>query len=136
MSEIQTITAADAAATPVTHSFVPRRVSGDLATFAEKSASHPSGYWGLGVSLRDPQSGNGSRVYRQKVTFDMPVMATETINGIDVPKVLYTLRFTGDMILPADSTLQNRKDFRKLLVGILDNALVKSTIEDLDPIYG
>jgi hypothetical protein len=66
----------------------------------------------------------------------MPVMATETINGIDVPKVLYTLRFTGDMILPADSTLQNRKDFRKLLVGILDNALVKSTIEDLDPIYG
>lgn len=136
MSVISTITAADAAATPVNHSFVPRRVVGDLATFSEKSATHPSGYWSLGVSLRDPQSGNGSKVYRQKITFDMPVLVTETLNGVDVPKVLYTLRFTGDMILPADSTLQNRKDFRKLLVGVLDNALVKSTIEDLDPIYG
>jgi hypothetical protein len=136
VSEISTITVADAAATPVNHDFVPRRVSGDLATFAEKSASHPSGYWGLGISLRDPQSGNGSKVYRQKVTFDMPVIVDETINGVAVPKLLYTLRFTGDMILPADCTLQNRKDFRKMITGIFDHALVKSTIEDLDPIYG
>jgi hypothetical protein len=132
---ITTITAADAAATPVNHDFLPSRVDGDIAKFNEKSASHASGYWPLTLSLREPTAQNGSRVYRSQVNLAIPVLVTETINGVAVPKVAYTLRFNGEFILPADSTTQNRKDLRKLVVGVLDNALTKDVIEGLNSIY-
>jgi hypothetical protein len=54
------------------------------------------------------------------------------INGVSVPKVAYTMRFSGEMILPQDTTLQNRKDFRKEIAGIFDNSTFKSVVEDLN----
>jgi hypothetical protein len=62
----------------------------------------------------------------------MPVLVTEVINGVSVPKVAYTMRANVELILPQDSTLQNRKDLRKILEGLIGNALVKSVVEDLD----
>lgn len=135
MGAITTITAADAAATPVTHSFEPSRIDGDVAKFTEKTATHASGYWPLTVSLREPSASNGSRVYRSQVNLALPILVTETINGVSVPRVAYTMRVNVEFILPNDSTLQNRKDLRKLTVGILDHALVKDAIENLNPIY-
>jgi hypothetical protein len=130
--DITTIVVPDAAATPVNHTFNPNKIDGDTARWNEKSATHASGYWSLGISLRDPAGSNGSRVYRSQLSFAMPVLVTEVINGVSVPKVAYTLRSNVEFILPQDSTLQNRKDLRKLLVGIIDSALFKSVVEDLD----
>jgi hypothetical protein len=62
----------------------------------------------------------------------VPVLVTEVINGVSVPKVAYTMRANVELILPQDSTLQNRKDLRKILEGLIGNALVKSVVEDLD----
>jgi hypothetical protein len=130
--DITTIVVPDAAATPINHTFNPNKIDGDTARWNEKSATHASGYWSLGISLRDPAGSNGSRVYRSQLSFAMPVLVTEVINGVSVPKVAYTLRSNVEFILPQDSTLQNRKDLRKLLVGIIDSALFKSVVEDLD----
>jgi hypothetical protein len=106
---------------------------GDTGRWSEKSAAHASGYWSLSVTLRDPVNGsNGSRVYRAQVNFSQPVLVTEVINGVSVPKVAYTMRFSGEMILPQDTTLQNRKDFRKEIAGIFDNSTFKSVVEDLN----
>jgi len=130
--DITTIVVPDAAATPVNHTFVPSKIDGDTARWNEKSATHASGYWTLAISLRDPQTSNGSRVYRSKVDVAMPVLVTEVINGVSIPKVAYTMRASAEFIEPQDSTLQNRKDLKKILVGILNGAVATSVIEDLD----
>lgn len=130
--DITTITVPDAATTPVNHTFGPNKIDGDTARWNEKSASHASGYWTLALSLRDPAGSNGSRVYRSQLSLNVPVLVTEVINGVSVPKVAYTMRANVELILPQDSTLQNRKDLRKVLEGLIGNALVKSVVEDLD----
>jgi hypothetical protein len=130
--DITTITVPDAATTPVNHTFGPNKIDGDTARWNEKSASHASGYWTLALSLRDPAGSNGSRVYRSQLSLNVPVLVTEVINGVSVPKVAYTMRANVELILPQDSTLQNRKDLRKILEGLIGNALVKSVVEDLD----
>ena len=130
--DITTITVPDAATTPVNHTFVANKIDGDTARWNEKSASHASGYWTLALSLRDPAGSNGSRVYRSQLSLNVPVLVTEVINGVSVPKVAYTMRANVELILPQDSTLQNRKDLRKVLEGLIGNALVKSVVEDLD----
>lgn len=131
--DITTITVPDAATTPVNHTFVPNKIDGDTARWVEKSATHASGYWPLSISLRDPVGSNGSsKVYRAGLNFSQPVLVTEVINGVSQPKLAYTMRFIGEFLIPQDTTLQNRKDFRKELVGIIDSALFKSVVEDLD----
>lgn len=130
--DITTITVPDAATTPVNHSFTASKIDGDTARWNEKSATHASGYWTLAISLRDPVGSNGSRVYRSQLSFNMPVLVTEVINGVSVPKVAYVMRANVELLLPQDTTLQNRKDFRKLLTGILNDATYKSVVEDLD----
>lgn len=130
--DITTIVLPDAATTPVNHSFVPSKIDGDTARWNEKTATHASGYWLLSMFLRDPASSNGSRVYRSGVSLAMPILVTEVINGVSVPKVAYTLRFNGEFIHPIDSTLQNRKDHRKLAEGAIASAFFKSMCEDLD----
>lgn len=130
--DITTIVVPDAASTPVNHTFVPNKIDGDTAKWVEKSASHPSGYWTLAVSLRDPVSSNGSRVYRSQISLIKPTLVTEVINGVSVPKVAYTHRVNVEMIEPADGVLQDRKDLKKILIGILGNAVVTSVVEDLD----
>jgi hypothetical protein len=130
--DITTITVNDAATTPVAHSFTAAKIDGDTARWNEKSATHASGYWTLGISLRDPAGSNGSRVYRSQLSLNVPVLVTEVINGVSLPKVAYTMRANVELILPQDSTLQNRKDLRKILEGLIANAVYKSVVEDLD----
>jgi len=130
--DITTIVVPDAAATPVNRTFVPSKIDGDTARWVEKSATHASGYWTYGLTLRDPQSSNGSRVYRAKLDVAVPVLVTEVINGVSIPKVAYTMRANCEFILPQDTTLQNRKDLKKIFVGLLNNAVATSVIEDLD----
>jgi hypothetical protein len=132
---ISTITAADAAATPVDHDFAPSRIDGDIARFLEKSASTPDGYMPLSVSLRAPKSGNGSSVYRCQISLAIPVTQTQTINGVDSDTVVRTGRVNVEFILPATGVLQERKDMRQLIVNILEDADVKDVIENLNNYY-
>lgn len=135
MGNISTIVVADAAATPVNHTFSPVKVDGDTAYLLEKSSASSLGYWPLVLTERAPLAGQTEKVWRTKVSLAMPVVYNETINGITRPTLGYTLRANVEFICPADSVLQNRKDLRKILVGILNDSQVVGMVETQDNLY-
>jgi hypothetical protein len=131
---IADIVVPDAATTPVNHTFKGIKYQDGVTRYREETATHPSGYWTVGLSLREPAaSKNGSSVYRATATYNHPVLVTEVINGVSVPKVAYTIRYNVEAVLPNDCTLQNRKDSRKILVGLLNDSQFKGVFEDLIP---
>lgn len=121
MASITTIVVPDAATTPVNHTFSKVRVEGDTATFNEKSNVSSLGYWVLLLTHRLPLAGQAEKVYRDTVSLVRPVVYNEVINGITRPSMGYALRTRCEFITPAESVLQDRKDQRKLMVGILND---------------
>lgn len=122
MGAITTIVVPDAAATPVNHTFNPVKVDGDTAYLTEQSSTSSLGYWPLQLTQRAPLAGQTEKVYRTKLSLAMPIVYNETINGVTRPSLGYTLRGTVEFVTPADSVLQNRKDFRKIVVGIMNSS--------------
>lgn len=122
MPAISTIVVPDAATTPVNHTFTKMKTSGDQAFFLEQSATSSLGYWPLTLSQRSPLSQQTEKVYRSKLSLAMPVVSSEVINGITRPRLEYTLRSNVEHIVPAEAALQNRKDLRKVTVGIMNDA--------------
>lgn len=131
MPDISTIVVPDAATTPVNHTFNKLKVNGDAALFLEQSNASSLGYWPLAISLRAPVAGQVQKMHRATVELSIPVVTTETVNGVGRPKLEYTMRFKGEFAIPAEATLQNRKDLRKISVGILNDAAVVGIVESL-----
>lgn len=116
MAQAASVTINDRAATPVAHTFAPRSVTTDQALFVE-SGSVPIGEKALTISQR--KSGTKFKV---RVLLKAPVLVTETINGVSVPKVPRTSYADLQLTFDETSTLQERKD----TVGLLANALATS----------
>lgn len=127
--DFTTIVVPDAAATPVNLTFTKSKVDGDTAFALEKSATSSMGYKPLSLTQRAPIVGQKDKVYRTKIAFAFPVTYDETINGVNRPTLGYTNRATVEFIVSDKATLQNRKDLRKLLVGILNDAVVVDMVE-------
>lgn len=131
MAQATTITVNDRAATPVAHSFAPRRIESGLATFVEP-ASVPIGDKQLAIRWRK----SGSRYY-QRVTMTAPAISTETVNGVAVSKVLRVGLIDATFRFDDTSTEQERKD----LVGMFANALaaaqtvVNGTVVNLEGVW-
>lgn len=135
MGAITTIVVPDAAATPVNHTFSPVKTDGDTASWLEQSSSAASGFWSLIETLRAPLAGQVDKLYRQTTKLSIPVQTTEVINGVSRTITLYNLRANIEFVIPADATLQNRKDLRKLAVGILNDASMVAQVENLQNLY-
>lgn len=129
MPTISTIVVPDAAATPVNHTFTKMKTNGDTAYFLEQSNASALGYYPLTMTQRSPLSGQTDKVYRSKFSLATPVVSAEVINGITRPKLEYTLRANVECIVPAEATLQNRKDLRKLVSGIINDASYVGMVE-------
>lgn len=130
MSAHANIVVPDAAATPVNHTFLPHSIKGDTARWNEKSATQPLGWWPLSITTRDPV-GDGS-VFKTTIDFSIPVVATYTsVSGAPVTVVDRVTRCQLVFLESQSGTLQERKDFRKLLVGILNDAQFVDVLENL-----
>lgn len=132
MSAIANIVVPDAATTPVNHTFAPQKVDGDTGRWQEKTTNpQPIGFWNLSAKLRDPIPGND--VYKQTVELSIPKLKTYTdINGNSITVVDYVHRFKGEFTLPSLGVLQDRKDLRKIVVGIYNDAQVIDQIENVN----
>jgi len=130
----------DAQATPVNHVFNPTRPDQIAALwFEDTSQASPIGYWRISVELKRPAvavAGQSSkdRVYRVKVTMHEPVL--ETLGTSDsgltpAPTLAYVSRGFAEFVLPERGTLQNRKDLRKMLHNLLNEAQTIAAIETL-----
>lgn len=138
MTAIAAIAVPDAAGTPVTKTFTENKVDGDTARWNEKTSAYPAGFLQLAMSLRDPIAGNGASTYKQTVEFNFPVITTYTdAGGVTQPNVARIYRAKVELLIPVNGTLQERKDFRKLLfgtTGIMSDAQAKAMVEDLNHI--
>lgn len=130
MSAQANIVVADAAATPVNHTFVPHSIKGDIARWLEKTFTQPIGWWPLTISTRDPVAGSG--VFKTQIEFSVPIVASYTsASGAPVSVVDRVTRYSLTVLESASGTLQERKDARKLFVGILNDAQFTDVLENL-----
>lgn len=111
--------------TPVDHTFVPRDVDKGIATFAEL-ATVPVGDKILTIRWRKGE--NGRDYYRLVLT--VPVMVTETINGVAVPKVVRVSLSDTTLRFDATATDQERADHIGMHANMFAaaQAVINSTI--------
>nr|QDH86648.1 MAG: hypothetical protein H2BulkLitter11460_000003 [Leviviridae sp.] len=135
------IVLADAQATPVNHTFVPvGRDKNGVYWFEDQSQANAIGYWKISVDLQKPpvptakQSSEG-RTVRVRIGLHEPQLETvsnATVSGIaPAPTVSYVLRTFIEAVMPERSTLQNRKDLRKMAAGVLADTQILGVFENL-----
>lgn len=123
MGQVATITLTDAESTPVDHSFVPRKVQGDVAYFVDKADSRPMAWLPLTLSHRLPDAGNGSNVIRDRLTLRVPVV--ETVDGTDV--------VTRENVIDIEmrTTTATTEQERDNLVTMIADAMSESLVRDM-----
>lgn len=140
MANAVNIVLADAQATPVNHTFVPlgKQGSWDMV-FEDQSQSSPVGYWRICVRQKRP---TGMRTAGSNVTTTVslqePVLEAiaPAASGLtQPPTVAYVPRADLEIRTSDRSSLQNRKDLRKMLGLLIAEAQVTALIENLTAIY-
>lgn len=118
--------------TPVDHTFVKRDVRDGVGTVIETNGV-PFGNSRLSVSARQTPSG----IYKPVLKLVVPVMVTETINGVAMPKVIFTNAFEGVFTFNAYSTLEQRNNLVGMVRDALDpsKTLINDTIVKLEAVY-
>jgi hypothetical protein len=132
---------ADAQATPVNHTFIPIGYDQNgVYWWEDQSQASPIGYWRISMVLQRPAPGaagvdSSKRVYRAKIGLHEPTLenvTNSTVSGIQpAPTLSYVPRTFVDAILPERSSLQNRKDLRKMSANLLAEAQLTAMIETL-----
>lgn len=150
MPQINNIVINDAASTPLAHTMSPVRVLVDQnkfskAEYANRAPGIAIGFEQLEIGLRAPvapQNGTSSvatRQYKAVVGLRLPILEVTSPNtgtGIQpAPTVAYYMEAQVSFMMPERSTLQNRKDLRKLAVEALSNAATIAVVENLETIY-
>lgn len=144
MSTAANIVLADAASTPVNHTFTWSGVDRNgVSHWVDRVySSQPIGYWTITMSQRDPvrraqgpgDAANG--VYRDVITLAIPVLevvSNSTISGIaPAPTISHVERVRIEFISPERSTKETRQHARKMAMNLLANAQVLALVEDLD----
>jgi hypothetical protein len=135
------IVLADAQGTPVNHTFVPiGRDKNGVYWFEDQSVANAIGFWQISVDMRRPpaatakQSSEG-RSIRVQVGLHEPILETvsnDTVSGIaPAPTVSYVPRSFTEYIMPERSSLQNRKDLRKMNYLLQNDAQIIAAVETL-----
>lgn len=131
MAQLSAITLNDRETTPVGHIFTPNGITNDVGELI-RSTGVPLANERMTLSCKR----NGKKI-RAKVVLTIPVVATETINGVSRPVVVRTSYAEATFTYDDTSTTQERKN----LVGMLSAALaaakpvVEPTIVDLEKVF-
>jgi hypothetical protein len=138
---ISSIVLADAAATPVNHTFIPMGYdSKDVFWFEDQSPPSAIGYWKISVELkRPPMAGAGQssegRVYRARIALHEPLLANitnSTVTGVlPAPQLAYTVRSFTEYVLPERSALLDRQNVSKMTPLLLQNSQIRAVVEQL-----
>lgn len=139
MPAIGNVVINDGATTPVAHTFAPAGIEGATALYADRSGGIPVGYFTLDVSLRKPSPKSIEKQYLATFRIITPILeqtSPSTASGIQpAPTVGYKPIATVQFWLPERSTLQNRKDLRKLVQNLMADSVVTSVVENLESVY-
>lgn len=126
MPAITTITVNDGESTPVAHTF--ERVGGidkNGVIYLRESDGVPFGDNALSISLRRP-----TNKVKGRLVLKVPVIATETINGVDSPKWQREGIISLDTTFDEQSSIQERKNALTMFVNALANADITEVLQD------
>lgn len=129
MPAIAALSINDGQASPAAHTFAVNGTSGLLATWLEKAAGSPNGYFRLTHEVREAKSTTGA--HRVIVSLNMPTVAT-------VDGVITKVRNSSAQVVfnfAQDSTLAERKDLLAYIYNVLGNATMKPAIYDIEPTF-
>lgn len=143
MSAIANIVLNDAETTPVAHTFNPSRQglvgNSMVADFEDRAANTgiPVGFYKVHLDFSRPSKERKS--YRIGLKLSTPVLentTNSTVSGIaPAPTISYTPMVDCTVVIPDRSSLQNRKNLRKMFYELLNNSQVVAAIENLDAPY-
>lgn len=135
----------DAQATPVSHTFIPiGKDQNGVYWFEDQSQANAIGFWKISIEVKKPLPGapgaksGTDRVIRVKLGIHEPSMETlgTSDSGLPPPPTIsYISRSSSEFILPERSSLQNRKDLRKMTGNLISDAQVVAAVENLIPVY-
>lgn len=132
MPQLQSLVITDRTpTTPVNLTFVPKDIVNGVGTVVN-AAGVPIGEKKLSVS----QKRSGSR-YKGEVRLTLPVVVTETINGVSRPVVVRTAFVALTATFDETSTQQERDDAIGLMASALatGKVLVNDTLVKLENVY-
>lgn len=118
--------------TPVNLTFTPRDVDAKGVGTVVNNAGVPIGEKRATVSMKK----TGTR-YQGEVRLTLPVVTTETINGVSRPTIVRTAYANASFTFDERSTEQERKDAVGLLASALETGkvLVNDALVKLEGVY-
>lgn len=138
------IVLADAAATPVNHTFVPNGKDFKTGTswWVDRSQANAIGYWRISFEIKEPPpatAGQSSkdRNVRIRIGLHEPVLevlSNSTVSGIvPAPTVAYIPRKFEEYIFSERTSLIERQHIRKMGNLLSANTLMVQAIENMEP---
>lgn len=133
MAQLTSIVLTDRKATPVAHTFLPRTIEGPVATLIE-STGIPVGDSRFTISLGKPTA---QGKYKPTLRLTIPVVQTQTLNGVSTPVVVRTAYAEASFSFDATSSEAERNDVVGMLADSLraSLALVHDTVVKLQGVY-
>jgi hypothetical protein len=135
------IVIADAAGTPVNHTFVPMGLDKDgIYWWVDQSATNALGYWRISAITKRPKPGvsgtsSSGRTFRVEVGLHEPVLANitnSTVSGVaPAPTLAYTPRSLHTFILPEEGDSLSRDNLAKMSPLLLSDPQIAALVKTL-----
>lgn len=131
------ITLTDAASTPVNRVFYPISFVNNVLSWLDRTQAVLLGQPKLTCAQRlADKTTQATKVSWRLEAPSLAQTSGSTSGGfVAAPKVAYTCLFSMDFVLPAASTLQERKDLLAMARDLIDEAIVTNQVETGELIF-
>lgn len=132
MPQLQNLVLKDRASPAVDHTFTPRDVVSNVGT-VESSSGMKVGDKTFSISVRKTANGR----YKATIKFVVPVVASEVINGVTMPKVINTAYVDTTFTFDQTSTTEQRDNVVGMFASAFESSktLVNDAVVGLQGIY-